>query len=172
MRNCKSWQEKATNQAVQPTGASRLAQRAVERHRRLAPVADLHVSRRRYVMHIAPPVQRPSVRMLAVVFSSAGTALVLALGFSLLACSGGFLFSGVSILSTVLAAVAFCAAVTSVTALVFRQRQRPFGWRMLLTEVVVVALVAVGLLSWLDTRQHLRIFLKPSPVPSLSLIHI
>ena len=31
------------NPAVQPTGASRLAQRRIERQRRLAPVADLHV---------------------------------------------------------------------------------------------------------------------------------
>ena len=122
-------------------------------------------------MHIAPPVQRPSVRMLAVVFGSAGLALVLASGFSLLACSGGFLFTGVSIFSTVLVAVAFCAAVTSVTALIFRQRQRRFGWHTILIEVVVLALLAVGVLSWLDTRQHLRIFISPSPVPRGLHIH-
>lgn len=122
-------------------------------------------------MHTAPPIQQPSVRMLTVVFGSSGLALVLALGFSLLACSGGFLFSGVSIFSTVLVAVAFCAAVVSVTSIVFRQRQRRFGWHMLLIEVAVLALVAVGIVSWLDTRQHLRIFMNPSPVPSGLRVH-
>src|SRR5262245_32663983 len=33
----------SSNQAVQPTGASRLARRQIERQRRLAPVADLFV---------------------------------------------------------------------------------------------------------------------------------
>jgi hypothetical protein len=36
--------QEAANQTVQPTGASRVAQRQIERQRRLAPVADLHVS--------------------------------------------------------------------------------------------------------------------------------
>jgi hypothetical protein len=34
---------RAANQTVQRTGASRFAQRQIERHRRLAPVADLRV---------------------------------------------------------------------------------------------------------------------------------
>ena len=37
--------KQAANQTAQPTGASRLAQRQIERQRRLAPVADLCVSR-------------------------------------------------------------------------------------------------------------------------------
>ena len=37
--------ERVPNQAVQPTGASRLGQRQVERHRQLAPMADLPVGR-------------------------------------------------------------------------------------------------------------------------------
>src|ERR1039458_5902197 len=36
------------NQTVQRTGASRFAQRQIERHRRLAPVADLYVKRQTY----------------------------------------------------------------------------------------------------------------------------
>ena len=36
--------EGVSNRAVQRTGASRFAQRQIERHRRLAPVADLCVS--------------------------------------------------------------------------------------------------------------------------------
>src|SRR5438874_12514588 len=42
--NCKHHLSSAPNQTVQRTGASRFAQRQIERHRRLAPVADLCVS--------------------------------------------------------------------------------------------------------------------------------
>lgn len=35
----------APNQSVQRTGASRFAQRRIQRHRRLSPVADLYVRR-------------------------------------------------------------------------------------------------------------------------------
>ncbi len=44
------------NQTVQRTGASRFAQRQIERHRRLAPVADLCVKRRS--MHHFPKVSK------------------------------------------------------------------------------------------------------------------
>ena len=50
---------RAANKAVQPTGTNRLAQREIERHRWLAPVADLFI--RRIVMSyniavVIPPV--------------------------------------------------------------------------------------------------------------------
>jgi cytochrome c1 len=35
----------------------------------------------------------------------------------------------------------------------------------------VLALVAVGIFSWADTRQHLRIFMNPSPVPRGLHVH-
>jgi ABC-type spermidine/putrescine transport system permease subunit II len=77
--------------------------------------------------------------MILVVLASAGLALLLASGFSFLASSGGFLFSGISTLFVALVAVAVCAVVTSVTALVLRRRQRRFGWRTLFMEVAVSA---------------------------------
>ena len=117
------------------------------------------------------PVQKPSLRMTGAVFASAGLALVLASGFSLLACSGGFLFSGISTFFVVLATVAVCAIVTSLTALFLRRRKRHFGWRTLFIEVSVLAFVAVGITSWLDTRQHLQILMNPSPVPTGLRIH-
>ena len=122
-------------------------------------------------MQTTPPVQQKPMRMVAVVFASAGLALLLASGFSLLACSGGFLFSGISAFFTILVAVGACAVITPVTALLFRRRQRHFGWRTLLIEVSALAFVAVGILSWLDTRQQMRIFMTSSPVPSGLRVH-
>ena len=40
-RNCSSEESEGRTRAVQRTGASRFAQRQIQRHRRLAPVADL-----------------------------------------------------------------------------------------------------------------------------------
>src|SRR6266542_2770958 len=48
------------NQTVQRTGASRFAQRQIERHRRLAPVADLCV-RPRYEKQLSIPLGAPSL---------------------------------------------------------------------------------------------------------------
>lgn len=109
--------------------------------------------------------------MVAAVFASAGFALVVASGLSIVACSVGFLFRGISTFLIPLLAAGVCTALTSVTALVWRRRQRYFGWRTLLIEVSVLALVAVGIFSWADTRQHLRIFMSPSPVPRGLHIH-
>src|SRR5439155_20017213 len=52
----------AANQTVQPTGASRLAKREIERHRRLAPVADLCV--RHEQGYYVSPNRRCPVRFL------------------------------------------------------------------------------------------------------------
>jgi hypothetical protein len=109
--------------------------------------------------------------MVAVFFASAGLALLLASGFSFLACSGGFLFSGISAYFIILVAAGVCAVMTPVTALLFRRRQMHFGWHTLLIEVSVLAFVAVGILSWLDTRQHLRIFMTSSSLPSEVRVH-
>ena len=123
------------------------------------------------VMQTTPPVQQKPMRMVAVFFASAGLALLLASGFSLLACSGGLLFSGISALFVVLVAAVVCGVMTLLTALYFKCRQWHFGWRTLLMEVFVFAFIAVGILSWLDRRQNLRIFMTPSPVPSGLRVH-
>lgn len=111
------------------------------------------------------------MRMVTVVFASAGLALLVASGLSLIACSGGFLFSGISAYFVILVAVGLCAIVTPVTALFFRRRQSGFGWRPLIIEVSVLGLIAVSIMSWLDTRQQLRIFMNPSSVPSGLRVH-
>ena len=40
-----------------------------------------------------------------------------------------------------------------------------FGWRMIWIEVVLLSLISVSILSWADTRQHLKNFMKPVTVP-------
>jgi len=105
------------------------------------------------------------------VFASAGLGLVLAWAFSVLACSGGLLFSGMGAFFTVFFTVVICGVVTPITAQVFKRRQRQFGWRTLLIEVSVLAFVAVGILSLVDTHQQLRIFMKPGTVPTGLRIH-
>ena len=104
--------------------------------------------------------------MVAIVFAAAGLAFLFSAALSFFACAGGFLFSGLSAGFVTFVASSVCAVIAPVTAFIFRRRQRHFGWRTLLIVVSVCALVAVGVLSYLDTRQHMRIFMTSSPVPS------
>jgi hypothetical protein len=105
--------------------------------------------------------------MVTIVLAAAGLALLFSSVFSFIACSGGFLFGGLSADFVTLVATGFCAVITPVIALFFRC----FGWRKLLMVVPVCALVAVGLLSYLDTRQHMQIFMTSTPVPSGLRVH-
>ena len=110
--------------------------------------------------------------MAFIVLGSAGLTLLAASGFAVLACSVGILFEGIPLLFVVLQSVAVCVAVTSVTALVLKRKRRHFGWRTLLAEVAVVPLIAVGVLSVLDTRQRLKGLTHPASVPSgLRVLH-
>ena len=122
-------------------------------------------------MQNTDPVQKRPMRMLAVFLASAGLALMLSCAFAISACYLGILFSGGDTFFAVLVAMAFCSIVVPVTALVFKRKGRHFAWRMLFTEVVLLALVAVSLLSWLQTRQHLEIFMNPEPVPREVHVH-
>jgi hypothetical protein len=116
-------------------------------------------------MQNSPSIQQPSPRPIVALFVTIGFALVLASAFSFVACSVGFLFSGISTIFTVLVTVAVCAVVIPVTALIFRRRQRHFAWRTLFIEVTCLSLLAVGLLSWLQTQQAMQIFFEPAPMP-------
>ena len=111
------------------------------------------------------------MHMVVVVLASTGLAVLLVPGLAWLACARGFLFSGMSAFWISLVAVAVCAFVPTGTAIVLRRRQRYFGWRTLFLEVVVLSLFAIGVLSWLDTRQALQIFMTPSPVPAGLRVH-
>ena len=105
------------------------------------------------------------MRILTAFFASAGLALVFACAFAIFACYLGILFTGIDTLFAVLFATAFCIIVAPVTALVFKRKGKHFAWRTLFIEVMLLALVAVGLLSWLQTRQALKIFMNPVAVP-------
>lgn len=122
-------------------------------------------------MQETPPVQTAPVRILAALFASAGLALVVTCGFAFLACHGGLLFSGLDVFVVVQVAVGLTAIVIPVTAWIFRRKKKHFGWRALCIVVMLLALVAVATMSWLQTRQHLRIFMNPVPVPSGVHVH-
>jgi hypothetical protein len=114
---------------------------------------------------------KEDMRMPAAFLASAGLALMFSYAFAIFACYLGILFSGLATFFVVLVATACCAIVVPVTALIFKRKKKHFAWRTLFIEVVLLALVAVGLLSWLQTRQALEIFMKPGPVPSEMHVH-
>lgn len=122
-------------------------------------------------MQTTTPVQPKPIRMVAIVFGAAGLALLFSAACSFFACAGGFLFSGLSAGFVTFAAAGVCAVIALVTAVIFRRRHRHFGWRTLLVVVSVCAVVAVGVLSYLNTRQHMRIFMTGSPLPSGLRVH-
>ncbi len=117
-----------------------------------------------------PPKPRP-LGIIKVFLSSVGLALLLTSGFSFLACSAGFLFSGVSALFVTLVASVFCVIIALTTAAYFRRKQLSFGGRTLVVELVILAFIAVGILSWLDTRHQLRLIMRTSSVPSGLRVH-
>ena len=120
-------------------------------------------------MQTSPPIQRPSLKMIA--NASAGLALVTSSAFSFVACSTGFLFSGISAIFTVFVAVAVCTVVTAVTALILRRRQNNYQWRIFFIEVLFFSLLAVGLLSWFQTRQAMQMFFYPRVPNGVHVLH-
>jgi hypothetical protein len=122
-------------------------------------------------MQTSPPIRQTSLKIIAAVFATVGFALVVTSFFSLVACSAGLLFSGISNIFTVFVTVAVCTVAIPVTALIFRRRQRHFGWRTLFTVVSCLSLLGVGLLSLLQTRQTMQIFFNPMPVPNGVHVH-
>lgn len=105
------------------------------------------------------------MRIRVTFLASTGLALLLAFAFAFLAVKSGFLFGGVDTIFTPLVATAICAIALPLTALVCKRKGKHFGWRALFIETVVLALLGVTSLSWLQTRQHLTIFMQPEPVP-------
>jgi hypothetical protein len=124
-----------------------------------------------YVMQDMPPVLKAPMPVDVAILASAGLALVLACAFSFLACQLGLLFTGLDAFIVVLLGTAFSAILTPVTATVFKRKGKYFAWHTLFIEDALLVLVAVGSLSWLSTRQHLRIFMNPVPVPSGVRVH-
>lgn len=91
---------------------------------------------------------------------------------AVLADYAGLVFAGLDSIFTVGATTFLCALLTLATAIRFRRKGRHFGWRTLFAEVTVLTLLGVGLLSWGGTRQRLRTFMAPEPVPrELKVLH-
>lgn len=109
--------------------------------------------------------------LLTATLASIGLALVCSVVFARLACSLGILFAGIDTYFAVPVATGCCAVVAPVTALVFKRKGKHFTWPMLGTEVVLLAFVAVGVLSWSQTQQNLSIFMGPAPVPNGVHVH-
>ena len=101
----------------------------------------------------------------AATFITAGLALVLSWLLAMLACYLGFSFGGLDADTNVFYATCLCVIVVAVTERVLKHRLKPFTWRMRLIEVMLLALVSVSFLSWSGTRQQLKIFMNPAPVP-------
>ena len=117
------------------------------------------------------PIEKGHMRAPVAFLASIGLSVVLATVFAFIACSCGLLFSGIAIIFTVFVTTAICAVVATVTALVFKRKQWCFTRSAFVIEVLVSALIAVSLLSWLQTRQNLEIFMNPAPVPSEVHVH-
>lgn len=106
-----------------------------------------------------------------IVLAAAGVALLSASGAAYIACSGGFLFRGLSATFVIIGAVVICAVLTPFAAILVRRRQKPFGGRELVAVVAVLSILAVGVLSWLNTRQNLRAYTNSSTIPSGLRVH-
>jgi hypothetical protein len=112
-----------------------------------------------------PPVIKPPMSAGVAVLASAGLGLALSGGIAFLACHWGFLFGGLDTIHALVGTTVFCAVVVPITAHIVQRKGRRFTWRALFVEVLVLALVGVGLLGWLQTREHLTAFMKPATVP-------
>lgn len=104
------------------------------------------------------------MRKLVNLLGSVGLILGLPYALAILACHFGILFSGLSTFAVVLETIVCSAIAVSVTAFVAKRKGKKLGWRTLHIEYSVLALVMVGVFSWIHTRQMLQIFLKPVPV--------
>jgi hypothetical protein len=109
-------------------------------------------------------IQTKPTRTIVVFFVSVGLSLFLSSAFAFFAYRGGFLFGGAPAIVTVLVAAGVSTGVSLATALLFKSKRKNFGWGALLAHDFVLALVAVGILSWRDTRQQMWTLTGPSHV--------
>ena len=76
------------------------------------------------------------------------------------------LFAGLDTFFTVLTTTGLCSAAILITGLALNLKPQPFTWCRLFAEVILIAFIAVCAMSWLQTRQNLKIFMNPLPVPN------
>ncbi len=85
--------------------------------------------------------------------------------FAKVASRFGYVSEGLGVFFTTLVTSVLCAVIAAVTAWIFKRYGRPLSLRKMLVGGVLISFVVTLGISWLDTRQHLRIFLSPAPVP-------
>ena len=94
-------------------------------------------------------------------FAAVGLSLLLAYVFAVLSCNFGMLFGGIDLIFAVVAATAFCSIAVPATVVIFKRKNKPFTQVWLAGEVALLAMVAVGFLSWFQTRDHMTTFVGP-----------
>jgi hypothetical protein len=104
-------------------------------------------------------------RVVVVFFSSVALSLLFSIAFGLVARPFGFLFGGLSSDFVVFVVTGFCSITIPVIAFFCERKGKRLSWFQLVAFVITLAFTASSLMSWLDTRQHLKIFLNPKPVP-------
>ena len=122
-------------------------------------------------MQNLPQTQKAPTRIHVVTLASAGLGALVASVIAWLASERGLLFGGIDTYMAVLATTVLCAVVTLVTALACKRLGKHLGWAMVFIEITVMAFAGVGLLSWLQTPQHLQILIAPNRVPDGIKIH-
>jgi hypothetical protein len=113
--------------------------------------------------------QKAPMNLFVAAFVSAGFALVASCLFAVVACYLGILFSGLDTVFAVIVATGCCVIVGLLTAVACKRYAKQFTWPSLFCEVMLLALVVVGLMSWFQTRDKLKLFLDP--VPSSLHVH-
>ena len=116
-------------------------------------------------MQKTTPAMAGSVGMLGAFCGSVGLGLLLAFVWAMAAGQSGWLFGGLDTYIAVVGATVFCAVVTLVVVLIMGRCGKRFSWRRLVWEVACVSLLGISLLSWYQTREALRMFFNPLPVP-------
>jgi hypothetical protein len=111
------------------------------------------------------------MNLFKVTFVSFGLALLISWVCAMLACSLGFLFAGIDTFVAVVGATGFSTITTLATAHALKNKRRHFGWRTIIIETALLALVTVGLSSWWQTRQNLVTFFNHAPVPGGVQVH-
>ena len=87
------------------------------------------------------------------------------------ATSFGLLFSGFAFGYTVLAAIIVSACLAVVVATFCKSLKVLFRWAATLISVVLSGVVVVGCLSYIQTKQEIKIFMAPVSVPQNIVVH-
>jgi hypothetical protein len=112
------------------------------------------------------PIPKKSLTGIRLVSIYAGLALTTSYLFAWVANYIGILFTGPHTFFAILTGTIVSCIVAAVTKFIFKRKAKQLPHSLLAGEVILTALIAVGFLSWYQTRDFLKILMKPVPVPS------